>query len=379
MCHEVPMQKLAAIAAALAALALVSPCQADDAVSPGSPGADDPAARSAPDAAQAADETLLDKLKRAQPDLPQLPPLDDSANRKHELELDAEKFGTVTKEIGGDPVTEPVTPEVKERVLKGGEAAPAPGDGAPLPQGAIEPAPLTPERTVFGADDRIWIAYDYNAQYPFRAVGLLYIQFADGVTTACSGTMIDPWYVLTAAHCIVDEANGQIASRVEFYPGYNGGRAPYGSYVATRFHVLSGYLQAPGPDYSWAHTVHDLALIRLNGDAGNTVGWFGFAYNDALPSFRANVVGYPSDKPELTLWRSTCDVNPAQTSDLRLFFHRCDTQTGSSGSSMYQYDARTTQRIIWGVNVAQNNEWNSGVRLTGPYYCWIAQTMGKNC
>ena len=371
------MQKLAVFAAALAALALASPCLAEEEMSEPYQGS----AQGAPDAERL--EPLgaidLEKLKRAQPDLPQLSPPDASANRTRELQLDAEKFGTVTKEIGGDQVTEPVTPEVKERVLKGGELAPAPGDGAPEPQGAIEPAPSTPERTVFGADDRVWIAYDYNAEYPFRAVGLLHIQFADGVTAACSGTMVDPWYVLTAAHCIVDEANGQIASRVEFYPGYNGGRSPFGTYTATRLYVMSGYLQAPGPDYSWAHTIYDVALIRLDGDAGNRVGWLGFAYNDALPVFTANVVGYPSDKPDLTLWRSTCAVNPAETFDLRLFSHRCDTQTGSSGSSMYQYNEQTKQRIIWGVNVAQNNEWNTGVRLTGPYYCWIRQVIGQPC
>ena len=314
--------------------------------------------------------------------MPQLPPPDPSAHRKHEQQLDAEKFGTVTKQIGQDAVTEPVSPEVKERVLKGGELTPAPGDSEPEPQGSPEPAmPSAPtlERTVFDGDDRIWIAYDHNADYPFRAVGLLYVQFSDGTTAACSGTMIDPWYVLTAAHCIVDEANGQIANYVEFYPGYNGGRAPFGSYAATQLYVLSGYLQAPGPTYSWAHTIYDLALIRLNGDAGNRVGWMGFAYNDALPSFTANMVGYPSDKPDLTLWRSTCNVNPADAFDARLLSHRCDTQTGSSGSSMYHYNEQTKQRVIWGVNVAQNNDWNTGVRLTGSYYCWIRQTIGAGC
>jgi glutamyl endopeptidase len=372
--------KLAAIAAALAALAFASPCLAEDEFSPGSPGADDPAARSAPDPAdppQAVDETLLEKLKRAQPDLPQLPPPDVSAKRK--LQLDADKLGTASKEMGKNVVTQPVSPEVKARTLKGGEAAPAPDANQPLPQGAIEPAPSTPERTVFGADDRVWIAYDYNAQYPFRAVGLLWIQYANGSANTCSGTMIEPQYVLTAAHCIIDEATDTFANYIEFYPGYNGGRDPYGKYTAAWMHVPTGYLQAPSPVYSWDHVVYDVALIQLDSNAGNRVGWYGYAYNDALPGFNANIVGYPGDKPDYTLWRSSCAVNPADAFDPRTFSHHCDTYQGSSGSGMYQYDARTKQRTILGVNVASNDQWNTGLRLTGAYYCWIRQTMGKNC
>jgi hypothetical protein len=71
----------------LLSLVLSSPCFANDGVSPGSPGEDNPANRSASELAQPADKDILEKLKQAKPDLPQLPPFDPSGHRLSRCEV----------------------------------------------------------------------------------------------------------------------------------------------------------------------------------------------------------------------------------------------------------------------------------------------------
>jgi V8-like Glu-specific endopeptidase len=79
------------------------------------------------------------------------------------------------------------------------------------------------------------------------------------------------------------------------------------------------------------------------------------------------------------MWRSSCNIiNPADGYP-DLLETQCDTFGGSSGSSVYDFDEQTKGRIIYGVNVAENSQFNSSVRITGPLYCWLTGTMGQNC
>jgi len=107
------------------------------------------------------------------------------------------------------------------------------------------------------------------------------------------------------------------------------------------------------------------------------LGWFAFAYDDNLPPFVGNIVGYPADKSPSTMWRASCDIDPI-AGHPNLFETQCDTYSGSSGSSIYDFDKPTMTRNIYGVNVAENPQYNIGVRITGPYYCWLEQTMGRS-
>jgi Trypsin len=73
-----------------------------------------------------------------------------------------------------------------------------------------------------------------------RTTGRVFFRL-DGIDYACSGSVVggaEPDVVVTAAHCVSDGAGGW-AYDWTFVPGYNDGRAPYGTYAARAFYVAS--------------------------------------------------------------------------------------------------------------------------------------------
>jgi len=54
----------------------------------------------------------------------------------------------------------------------------------------------------------------------------------------------------------------------------------------------------------------------------------------------------------------------------QIYYHDCDTYAGSSGSSMWE-DAGKGDLYIRGVNVAEDDKVNYGVRLIKPYFQFI--------
>jgi hypothetical protein len=100
-----------------------------------------------------------------------------------------------------------------------------------------------------------------------------------------SGTLLDSWHVLTAAHVV----NGQVGTPGNVSFSLNAGGNLTQTLSATSISVYSGYTgTAPGTDGVWHD---DLAIITLSAPAAATVPTYGL-YSGSLSGQTLTLVGY---------------------------------------------------------------------------------------
>ena len=91
------------------------------------------------------------------------------------------------------------------------------------------PEESAPEESV--PDNRTLV--NSTIAYPYNTVGLIQVLDQTGeVQGLCSGALIGPNIVLTAAHCLLDPDTGTATQAATFTPGYNpkaSPKAPYGT------------------------------------------------------------------------------------------------------------------------------------------------------
>jgi len=159
----------------------------------------------------------------------------------------------------------------------------------------------------------------------WEAVGRLDI----GAKGYCSGTLIAPDLVLTAAHCIVSRGTPVDVSTLTFRAGLRDGRSVAERAVA-RAVMHPNY--RPGGGSTAANIRYDAALLQLAQPipAGLASPFTVSRVIGATPT--VSVVSYAQDRDEALSWQGACQVLGRQAG---LLAFDCDVTFGASGAPVF--------------------------------------------
>lgn len=210
-------------------------------------------------------------------------------------------------------------------------------------------------KSVFGEFERKQI--NDSSDLSTRIVGQIEARFGLD-DTLCTGTLIGPKYIITAAHCVYDKESGTWASNVVFIPGRtNLNTRPYGEIKATKFYVNKNFTDK---SITWGH---DYAVIELESNIGDQIGYAEIEMPSIMnQKFNVQIMGYPGDKEYGTLWNVNCAAKKIDGEEL---IYRCDTFGGMSGSAIRLKE--DLNKII-GIHTYGSEEENGGWIISPQIY-----------
>jgi V8-like Glu-specific endopeptidase len=150
----------------------------------------------------------------------------------------------------------------------------------------------------------------------------------------CTGALIAPDLVLTAAHCLYKTSEGSTvaAGDIEFLAGLRNGR-PEATRLARRFLVHPSYVHQD--DAEPDRLRYDVALIVLDRPIRSTRIEALEVSENAQQGTQVGIISYAEGREEAPSLQKTCNVLGEQDGVLVM---DCDVTFGASGSPIFRYE-----------------------------------------
>ncbi len=178
---------------------------------------------------------------------------------------------------------------------------------------------------------------DRDDLFGWEAVGRLEL----GKGGYCTGSLIAPDLVLTAAHCVYDDDGALIpAQAMTFRAGLRDGDFISQSGVAQ---VVAHQGYTPSPNLTAEMMRHDVALLKLSDAIPAAVASPFVLAGEGRAGLHVSVVSYGRGRDAALSWQRDCAVTGAGQGVLKF---DCDVTFGSSGAPVFVRSAGGNARIV---------------------------------